>query len=140
MSIIVPDDLSPFAEIVEIKAQAMIDDAMADASRVAPCIIEEDLTPAKVAQFRSILRGAILRWNESGTGALQQQQVGPFGQTIDTRQQRKGMFWPSELAALASVCSETSDRRGAYEMDTMPAGAMPGRYSAFPEPPLEWPV
>ena len=102
-----PDDLAPFAEISEAKAQAMIEDAVADASRVAPCINDEGLSLAKVAQFKSILRGAILRWNEAGTGALQAQQAGPFGQTIDTRQQRRGMFWPSELTALASICSQS---------------------------------
>ena len=107
-TIISTSDLEPFAEIPAAKAQAMIDDAMADASRVAPCINDTGLSADKVAQFKSILRGAILRWNEAGSGALQAQQAGPFGQTIDTRQQRKGMFWPSELNALASICSVSS--------------------------------
>ena len=103
---ITPDDLTPFADIPDVKAQAMIDDAMALAARVAPCILAADFAFPDAA--KAIIRGAILRWNEAGTGALQAQQAGPFGQTVDTRQQRRGMFWPSEISDLAALCSESS--------------------------------
>ncbi len=36
-----PSDLAPFAEIDDSKAQAMIDDALALATRIAPCITAE---------------------------------------------------------------------------------------------------
>lgn len=97
-------DLLPFEpDIDEGKAQQMIDDATALAVLAAPCIDAADFT--KTAAVKAILRGAILRWNEAGTGALQAQQAGPFGQTLDTRQQRRGMFWPSEIVQLQSLCS-----------------------------------
>lgn len=101
-----PSDLTPFAVIDTEKAQAMIDDALALAARVAPCILDD--TFAYAAAAKAILRGAILRWNDSGSGALQAQTAGPFGQTLDTRQVRKGMFWPSEIEQLQELCDLNS--------------------------------
>lgn len=97
-----PSDLTPFATIDEAKAQAMIDDTLAMAARVAPCILAADFEYDAAA--KAILRGAILRWNDSGTGALQAQTAGPFGQTLDTRVERKSMFWPSEIEQLQELC------------------------------------
>lgn len=106
MRFLKPSDLSPFATIDEAKALAMIEDAEATAATVAPCITEsgflEDDT--RVAYVRAVIRGAVLRWNESGTGAYQAQTAGPFGVTMDTRQQRRGMFWPSEISELQDAC------------------------------------
>ena len=114
-----PADLAPFADIDEAKATAMIEDAMALAARVAPCITDSDF--ALDAAARAIIRGAILRWHEAGTGALQQQQAGPFGQTIDTRQQRRGMFWPSEIEQLQDLC-RTATESGAFTVDSVATG------------------
>lgn len=100
-------DLLPFSpSINEAKAQAMIDDALALAARVAPCINDDTFAYPDAA--KAIIRGAILRWDESGTGAMQSQQAGPFAQTLDTRQQRRGMFWPSEINDLTALCSSSS--------------------------------
>lgn len=98
-------DLSPFAEIEPAKAEAMIEDAEAMALLAAPCIAADGF--AFGAAVKAILRGAVLRWNDSGSGALQSQQAGPFGQTLDTRQERRGMFWPSEIVALQSLCADS---------------------------------
>lgn len=96
-------DLEPFATIEPGKAEAMIEDAEAMAVLAAPCITTEGF--AHMGAVKAILRGAVLRWNEAGTGALQAQQAGIFGQTLDTRQERRGMFWPSEIVALQSLCA-----------------------------------
>ena len=112
MAIIVPsgiitvDDLVPFADIPQAKAEAMIADAMAMASRVAPCLNDADFAYTDAA--KAILRGAILRWHESGTGAFQQQTAGPFGVQVDTRQARRGMFWPSEISDLQALCGSSA--------------------------------
>jgi len=98
-----PDDLEVFASINFDKAQAMIDDADAMALLIAPCISSPGF--AYGPAVKAVLRGAVLRWNEAGTGALQQQTSGPFGQTLDTRQERRGMFWPSEIVQLQSLCA-----------------------------------
>ena len=96
-------DLTPFASIDEAKAEAMIEDAEAMALLAAPCISATSF--AHGSGVKAILRGAVLRWNEAGTGALRAQNAGPFGQTIDTRQERRGMFWPSEITSLQSLCA-----------------------------------
>lgn len=98
-------DLAPFASIETAKAEAMIDDAEAMALLAAPCI--DDVGFAHGTVVKAILRGAVLRWNDSGSGALQAQTAGPFGQTLDTRQERRGMFWPSEIVSLQSLCADS---------------------------------
>lgn len=113
-----PEDLAPFADIDEAKALVMIEDAVAMAARVAPCIADDDFEHEAAA--KAVIRGAILRWNEAGQGALTQQGAGPFQQSIDTRTARRGMFWPSEISDLQSMCRQ--DREGAFSVDTAPAG------------------
>lgn len=103
---LIAGDLAPFASIEAAKAEAMIDDAEAMALLAAPCIATEGF--AHTTAVRAILRGAVLRWNDSGSGALQAQTAGPFGQTLDTRQERRGMFWPSEIVALQNLCGTTA--------------------------------
>jgi hypothetical protein len=112
-----PSDLTAFAQIDDAKAMLMIEDALALAARVAPCILES--TFEYDAAARAILRGAILRWNESGTGAVVQQSAGPFAHTLDTRQQRRGMFWPSEIEQLQDLC-KGAELSGAWSYDTAP--------------------
>lgn len=121
-------DLAPFADIWPAKADAMIDDAEATAILIAPCITTLHTVPdgeteadaalrlGKIAAVKATLRAAILRWNESGTGAVQSQTVGPFGSTLDTRVQRRSLFWPSEIEQLQSMCESASG--GAFAIDT----------------------
>jgi len=111
-----PADLAPFAEIAPAKAQAMIDDALALASTVAPCIRDADFQYPDAA--KAILRGAILRWNEAGSGALQTQAVDDYSYTVDTRQQRRGLFWPSEIEQLQTLC-KSGVPSGAFSVDTV---------------------
>jgi hypothetical protein len=121
-----PSDLTPFAEIDEAKASAMIEDAEAMALLAAPCIAGEDFS--QVTAVRAILRGAIIRWNEAGSGALQGQTAGPFGQTIDTRQERRGMFWPSEIVSLQSLCADAQG--GVYSISLAGSDSGDGYWSA----------
>jgi len=114
------DDIRVFApNVEEAKAEAMIEDALALAARVAPCILTEDFAHPGAA--KAILRGAILRWNEQGTGSLTEVQAGPFGQTFDTRNPRRSLFWPSEINELRKLCG----RGSAYSIDLAP-DAHPG--------------
>lgn len=122
MAYIELDDLEPFADIEVLKAEAMIADAVAQAILVAPCLADEgDLDANQIAAVKSVLRGAILRWNDSGSGAFTQQQAGPFGVTMDTRQQRRSLFWPSEIEQLEKICNAVSGGAGgAFAIDTAP--------------------
>lgn len=122
-------DLAPFATIDPAKANAMIADAEAMAVLVAPCLADEDFTQQAAA--KAVLRGALLRWNEAGSGALQAQAAGPFSNTLDTRQERKAMFWPSEIEQLQGLCSGLGS--GLYS--TSLAGE--DGYSAYAVPP-DW--
>lgn len=119
-------DLEPFATIEVAKATAMIEDAEAMALLAAPCISAEGF--AYGTAVKAILRGAILRWNEAGTGALQSQNAGIFGQTIDTRQERRGMFWPSEIVALQSLCVDATG--GVYSTSLAGPDRADGYWSA----------
>lgn len=132
-----PDDLAPFATIDAAKAGAMIEDAEAMAVLAAPCLPDLLDAPAgesagdatrrlaKVAALKAILRGAIIRWDEAGSGAAQttQRSMGPFSEsaTMDTRQQRRGMFWPSEITQLQQLCSSGGTR--AFAVDTVPGSS-----------------
>jgi hypothetical protein len=115
--LLAPEDLAPFATIPDDQAQAMVDDAIAMAVMAAPCLADDDIDPAKAAAAKAILRGAVLRWNDTGSGAFQSQQAGPFSMTTDTRQPRRAMFWPSEITALQGICKGDSK---AFTVDTAP--------------------
>lgn len=121
-----PADLTPFAEIDLEKALAMIADAEATAITVAPCLLDPDdstaispaLTAHQLAMVKAVLRGALLRWHDSGSGAVVQQSVGPFASTVDNRTVRRGMFWPSEIEQLQSICSASS-AGGVFAIDLL---------------------
>ncbi|RYE42578.1 MAG: hypothetical protein EOP24_32075 [Hyphomicrobiales bacterium] len=100
-------------------AATLIEDAEALAMLVAPCLGDDDLSEIKTAQARAILRGAVLRWNDAGSGATQQQSAGPFSQTITT-QARRNSFWPSEIKDLQLVCRVAGSGK-AYSVDTAPS-------------------
>jgi hypothetical protein len=99
-------DLTAFTDITAVKAQSMIDDASAMAVLAAPCLSTE-LTDQQKAAVKAILRRVILRWADAGSGAVVQQQAGPFGQTVD-RPSPRGLFWPSEIADLQRVCEASA--------------------------------
>lgn len=116
-------DLTPFApDLAEAKANAMIEDAMALAVEAAPCLDNDDLDPKKAAAAKAVLRGAILRWNESGQGGRGQvtNVAGPFqhAEVFDTTKPRRSMFWPSEIAQLQKICADAGSTRSAWAYDT----------------------
>lgn len=118
--VLTPADLKNFATIAEAKAKDMIDDAVGTAFIHAPCILADDFAPAKRKAAKAIVRGAILRWNEAGTGAIKTQSSLSYAQTVDDRQPRKVMFFPSELDALRRLCRDDNDTGGAFAVDLLP--------------------
>lgn len=118
MALIGPEDLAPFADIPPAKAAAMIEDTVARAARVAPCITEDGFSGAGAA--KAILRGIILRWHESGSGAVQSQTAGPFSMSVDNRQGSGPRFWPSEIEELQRLCRTDSGTKGAFDIGTGP--------------------
>lgn len=122
--LLVPDDLKNFATIATAKAQEMIDDALAEAAFHAPCLLSPDF-PAHLRAFaKGKIRAAVLRWNEAGSGAVTTQSSMSYAQTVDNRQPRKGMFYPSEIDQLKQLCRPADDEGGAFSIDTLPPAAV----------------
>lgn len=114
------------AELVTV----MVAGANAKASRVAPCLTwdgseesEPEPSEAQLAEAKLVLIGAVKRWHESGSGAVQQQTAGPFGVSVDTRQQSRGYnLWPSEIVELQAICKSDDDSPGVFAVDTVADG------------------
>lgn len=116
-------DLTPFApDLTEGKANIMIADALALAEEAASCLGDAELDPKKAAAAKAILRGAILRWNESGQGGRKEvtDTAGPFqhAEAFDTTKPRRSLFWPSEIAQLQKICKDDASTRSAWGYDT----------------------
>jgi hypothetical protein len=125
MDLITVDDLTPFATIEEAKAEAMIEDAVAMACMAAPCLATvDDLSLQQMGAAKAILRGAVLRWNDAGSGAVSAEAAGPYSHTLDTRQVRRSMFWPSEITDLQNICKGVTEKSGAFSIDTAAAEPM----------------
>jgi hypothetical protein len=123
------DDLPTALQTAEL-VELMVAGANAKASRVAPCLTwtgTPDTEPApsadQLAEAKLVLVGAIKRWSEASSGALQAQQAGPFGQTIDTRQRTGYNLWPSEIESLQSICALGRASGGAFSITPTPSAA-----------------
>ncbi|OYO16632.1 hypothetical protein CGZ93_17890 [Enemella dayhoffiae] len=127
MDIITIDDLS---SVPADSAQRLIDEAMARASLVAPCLLDTNLTSRQVAQFRAILISAIERWNEVGLVPVtsETKTADIFTHTLrrDGAVNGRGEFTVRELADLRSICGGTAATA------TMP------RYTMPPTPTSPW--
>ena len=83
--------------------------------------VNPSLTALQTRAVMAIMRGAIMRWNDAGSGARSSQTAGPFGETIDTTVPRRGMYWPSEITSLQAICSG-GVKSGAFSVDTATYG------------------
>lgn len=131
--IITPEDLTPFGEIDKEKAKQLIADAEAMAKLVAPCLKEQEFRDDEdlMGAAKAILRGAILRKNDAGTGVVANASAGNFQIGTDTRsQQSKTFYWPSEIAQLRELCAEFNKEREdqAFMVDMVPE-VKPSLYS-----------
>ena len=106
------------AELIE----TMVAGANAKASRVAPCLAVDEPDDDLIAEAKLILIGAVKRWAEAGSGALQSQSAGPFSQTVDTRQRTGFTLWPSEITDLQALCKDPDEggRQQAFMIDLAP--------------------
>lgn len=102
--------------------EAMVAGANAKASRVAPCLASTDPVPSadQLAEAKLTLVGAVKRWADAGSGALQSQTAGPYGITVDTRQRTGFNLWPSEITGLQDICAAGGEKK-AFSVDTAPS-------------------
>lgn len=133
---ITPEDLAPFADIDPDKAAAMIEDAEAMAVTTAPCLpgltappdgeseADRVVREGKLATVKAVLRAAILRWEDAGSGGAQSEQntIGPFSQMTTFTQTRRSLFWPSEITQLQEICAGEKSGK-AFGIDTLGPGA-----------------
>lgn len=123
VKIAVSDILAFNPDLDEKVVGILIKDGLAMARRVAPCIDEEDFPFADAAN--AIIRGAVLRWAESGPGGVtsESKTAGPFAvqTSFDNRQTRRSLFFPSEIKELEALCA--TSRKGAFAFDTLPQTA-----------------
>lgn len=131
------EDLAPFATIDEAKAAAMIADAEAKATLAAPGLADpSSLSDAQRGQVRAILRDAILRWNDRGSGALTQTSIGQVSVSADTRIVSRNLFTAAELDLLRSI---TGGNRGrAFSLDLAAGAGMCDLLSARPDLKFQW--
>lgn len=103
------------APVVPANIDGTVVDGTVTWKRIAP-------TADQMAEAKLVLIGAVKRWVEASSGALQSQQAGPYGMTVDTRQRTGYNLWPSEIEALQEICSTGATGREAFAIDT--AGAV----------------
>ncbi|MBB1041189.1 MULTISPECIES: hypothetical protein [unclassified Dietzia] len=96
--------------------------ANARALRIAPCLAEDGRDAAR-AEAKLILAGAVQRWAQAGSGAIQSATAGPFQMSTDTRQRTGFNLWPSEIGVLQQLCPRTTGH--AFTIDTEPTTEHP---------------
>lgn len=110
-----PDDVADHAMVA-----VWVNGANARASRVAPCLADTDPLPTadQLAEAKLILIGAVIRWSQAGSGALQSLNAMAFGATFDTRQKTGFNLWPSEITQLQDICKSGAEAK-AFSVDTV---------------------
>lgn len=118
-AIITSDDL-PTEIAANAMAEVWVNGANARASRVAPCLAADDPAPTddQLADAKLILIGAVIRWSQAGSGALQSVSAMAFGATFDNRQRSGFNFWPSEIKQLQDIC-KSGESASAFSVDTV---------------------
>ena len=117
-----PADFAAWDVLEQDKLAVLIEDVLAQAEIIAPCIVEDDFPYAAAA--RATLREAVLRRLDAGTGTLvtRQEGTGPFtrSETIDNRQQRV-ILRPADVTDLQRLCAQytgsKADRLGTVNLD-----------------------
>ena len=84
----------------------------------APALADEDeLSDRQRAQVKAVLRGAVLRRNDAGSGVVQTKQLGSASETIDTARSRS-FFTESEIDQLQKIVQDAGSS-GAFSIDTV---------------------
>lgn len=117
-----PGDLrAALPGVSDDELQQWIDDAVALAAHIAPCITRPEFPHG--AALKALLRAAI-RYNAGGGGgAVTQVSAGPWQKSVDTRNTTSGiLFSPAQEKKLRAMCRPRISEAGAY---SVPFG-MPG--------------
>lgn len=117
-----PADLAPLIETDPERLAVLIADAETFAVMAAPPLATPtDLSDTQRAQVKTVLRRAVVREADSGTGAKITEQAGPYGYTVDTRTAgRVSFLTDDEQDALRSIVGLTRSH-AAFTVDVTPA-------------------
>jgi hypothetical protein len=92
-----PADVTPLVDIELARLAVLIEDAETFATMAAPPLADPlTLTEQQRAQVKTILRRAVVRESDSGTGAKVQESAGVYAYTVDTRTARSVSFLTEE--------------------------------------------
>jgi hypothetical protein len=119
-----PADFTALVETEADRLAILIEDAETFAVMAAPPLADpEALTEQQRAQARTILRRAVVRESDSGTGAKVQEAAGPYSYTVDTRTASRVSFLTDEEEdALRGVVGIVKSHQ-AFNTDVTPSWA-----------------
>ncbi|MCF8606024.1 hypothetical protein L5I01_21975 [Gordonia sp. HY442] len=116
-------DLQKFDDSLDqAQAEDMISTAWARAGQAAPCLRDNatELGAADLEIVKDVMRSAILRWAERGSGAVVQRTAGEYGETLARIDDSGNLFRPQEIRDLRSVCGNVRKRGRASTISTIP--------------------
>lgn len=112
-------------DLGEEVAEAMIASVWARARLLAPCLADEDveLTDDQLEIVRSVVRLIVLRWADTGSGAIQSRTAGDYSEAFASRTGggSAGTFRPDEIRDLQAICATA--RRSAQRAYSFSVGA-----------------
>ncbi|MBV7302930.1 hypothetical protein [Corynebacterium sp. TAE3-ERU2] len=116
------DDLLRWdSSLTKEQAEELVEEGLAMAASIAPCIMDDDFAFAQAA--KAIIRSACLRWAASGSGGIssEQKMAGPY-QTLTSYQSssRRSLFYPSEITALEKLCKDNTSQAFAFDTIALP--------------------
>jgi hypothetical protein len=119
-----PEDFTALVEVEADRLAILIEDAEVFAVMAAPPLaVPSALTEQQRAQARTILRRAVVRESDSGTGAKVQEVAGPYSYSVDTRTAGRVSFLTDEeedaLRGVVGIVKSTQ----AFNIDVTPSWA-----------------
>lgn len=101
-----PEDVFPFVEVDLARLVILIEDAEVFATMVVPTLTEpSSISADQRRQVKTILRRAVIREADAGTGSKVQESAGPYSYTVDTRSLRGASFLTEdEEETLRTIC------------------------------------
>lgn len=113
-----PADVQVFnPEISEDIATAMISSVWARTiHKIAPCLKELDADEEQTEIVKSALRSVVLRWYDTGSGAVRSHTAGEYSETLS--QYSGGLFRPDEISDLQGICGGGSSAPKASTIPT----------------------
>lgn len=116
-----PADLQMFVQVSDDMANELIDTTLARVRRKYPCLFDIALSEDDAQTARGIIRDAILRRIDTGSGGVQSEGKGPFTTTYLPPDKRHGLFTEADVTELTAICAGQQEAAG----PAVPVGCFP---------------